>query len=110
MKDPAHYARWVRQFHGMEDVVPIDLDLLARRCGIAVHEDEYDSFLGLWLRIGSRQGILLDSRQIPRRRRFTLGHELGHACIPSHRKATNLKCIDKDLNESDIDRGIEAEA
>lgn len=110
MKDPAHYARWVRQFHGMEDTAPLDVDLLAKRCGIAVHEEEYDSFLGLWLHIGSREGILLDSRQIPRRRRFTLGHELGHSCIPSHRKATNLKCIDADLNEADVDRGIETEA
>jgi len=110
MKDPAHYARWVRQFHGMEDAAPLDVDLVAKRCGIAVHEDEFDSFLGLWLHIGSREGILLDSRQIPRRRRFTLAHELGHSCIPSHRKSTNLKCIDADVNEADIDRGIETEA
>ncbi len=110
MKDPSHYAKWVRKIHGMETAVPLDVDLLAERCGIAVHDDDFDGFLGLWLHAGSREGILLDARQTPRRRRFTLAHELGHSCIPTHRKATNLKCIDADLSEADTDRGIETEA
>jgi hypothetical protein len=94
----------------MEDAVPLDLDLLAKRCRIEIYEDTFDGFLGLWFRAGSREGIVLDSRQIPRRRRFTLGHELAHSCIPAHRKATNLKCLEADLTEADTDRGIETEA
>lgn len=110
LKDPAHYARWVRRFHEMEDVAPLDLDLLVERCRIEIYEDIFDGFLGLWFRAGSREGIVLDSRQAPRRRRFTLGHELAHSCIPSHRQATNLKCLDADLTEADTNRGIETEA
>lgn len=110
MKDPAHYARWVRQVHGMEMAIPLDLDLLAERCQIAVHDEEFDGFLGLWFCIEGIDGIVLDARQGRRRRRFTLGHEIGHACIPTHRKSGARQCLEVDLSEADVDRGLETEA
>ncbi len=110
MKDPAFYARWVRKVHDLETAAPLDVDLLVTRCGIEVYADEFDGFLGLWLRAGSKEGIVLDARQSARRRRFTLAHELGHACLPGHRKATILKCLASDVSDSDSARSIEAEA
>lgn len=94
----------------METDVPINVDLLAEKCGIPIHEDSIQGFLGLWLHFGSCEGIVLAEGQIPRRRRFTLAHELGHACLPAHRKRAGLKCLETDLTETDSDRTVEAEA
>lgn len=110
MKDPPNYARWVRKVHSMEDAVPISVDLLAEKCGIPIHEDSIQGFLGLWLHVSECQGIVLAEGQTSRRRRFTLAHELGHACIPTHSKAGILHCLEADLSEADVDRGLETEA
>lgn len=110
MKDPPHYARWVRRVHGMENAVPINVDMVAAKCGIPIYEDRFTGFLGLWLHVGDREGIVLAEGQMPRRRRFTLAHEIGHACLPTHRKAQGLKCLEDDLSEADTDPGMEAEA
>jgi hypothetical protein len=110
VKDPAHYARWVRRVHDVEEELPLDVDALATRCNIHVHDDEFDGFLGLWFTVQGRDAIVLDARQGRRRRRFTLGHELGHACMPSHRASGARQCLDTDLAEADSDRGLEAEA
>ncbi|HMO55398.1 MAG TPA: ImmA/IrrE family metallo-endopeptidase, partial [Tepidiformaceae bacterium] len=85
----------------MEDDIPVDVDLLAEKCGIPVHEDSIQGFLGLWLHVGDSEGIVLAEGQSPRRRRFTLAHELGHACLPTHRKSAGLKCLEEDLAERD---------
>lgn len=110
MKSPAHYARWVRTVHGLDDMVPLDVDLLADKCGIPVHDTEIDSFLGLCLRIDGRPAILLDSKQIRTRRRFTLAHELGHACIPTHHGLSSLKCVTEDLSGKDANQSVEQQA
>jgi hypothetical protein len=94
----------------METDIPIDVDLLAETCGIPIHEESIQGFLGLWLHFGSCEGIVLAEGQIPRRRRFTLAHELGHACLPTHRKSAGLKCLETDLIEGESDRTIESEA
>lgn len=61
--------------------------------------------------------ILLSSNSGPRRQRFSLGHELGHFLIPSHRPPTGeqFSCSREDLKLADaaqLDRHkrIEAEA
>lgn len=110
MKSPGDYARWVRRVHGLEEVVPLDVDDLARRCGITVAEETINSFLGLWLRVGSVEGIILDKRQGHARRRFTLAHELGHSCIPTHRKSASLRCLAVDLSGKDSGSTVEAQA
>jgi hypothetical protein len=94
----------------MEEEIPLDVDALAERCNIVVHEDEFDGFLGLWFSIQGRDGIVLHARQGRRRRRFTLGHELGHACMPTHRTSGARQCLETDLTEADADRGIETQA
>ncbi len=94
----------------MEDTVPISVDLLAENCGIPIYEDSIQGFLGLWFHVSECQGIVLAQGQTPRRRRFTLAHELGHACMPTHRKSSNLKCLEEDLTERDSDRALETEA
>lgn len=110
MLDPTHYARWVRKVHSMENDAPINVDQLAEKCGIAVHEDSIQGFLGLWFQVRDREGIILAEGLTRRRRRFTLAHELGHACLPAHRNSRALKCLDRDLTEADVDRGPETEA
>jgi hypothetical protein len=94
----------------METDIPISVDLLADKCGIPIHEDSIQGFLGLWLHLGECEGIVLAGGQTARRRRFTLAHELGHACLPTHRKSVGLKCLEDDLTEVDSDRTLESEA
>jgi len=110
MNDPQHYARWVRRVHSMEHDVPICVDLLAEKCRIPIYEDSIRGFLGLWFHVRECEGIVLAEGQAPRRRRFTLAHELGHACLPAHRKSAGLKCLEEDLSEADSNRTMETEA
>ena len=109
-RDAAHYARWVRRVHELEAAAPIDVDDLAQRCRIPVHECELTSALGLLLRVRDKEGILLANGQDPRQRRFTLAHELGHACIPSHRKKNALLCDVDDVRGHDLRHEVEREA
>jgi Zn-dependent peptidase ImmA (M78 family) len=88
----------------MADDAPLNLDRLAERCDIDVYEDQFDGFLGLCLRVGDRHGIALATGQIHARRRFTLAHELGHACMPGHSKAAVLQCLATDLSGADPDK------
>lgn len=94
----------------MKDDTPLDVDRLAECCGIRLYEDTFDGFLGLWFKVGDAHAIVLDDRQIPTRRRFTLAHELGHACIPRHAKSLSLRCLAADLSGADSGNTTEREA
>lgn len=94
----------------MKDDAPLDIDRLAECCGARVYEDSFDGFLGLWFKVGETHAIVLDERQIPTRRRFTLAHELGHACIPRHGQSVSLRCLAADLSGADPDKTTEREA
>lgn len=69
LKPPIDIESVVRQFADLErDDLPANCDAVVLRTG----------------RSRPRPLILLDERKPPRRRRFTLAHELGHLTIPWH--------------------------
>jgi hypothetical protein len=94
----------------MKDDAPLDVDRLAECCGVRLYEDQFDGFLGLWFKVGETHAVVLEERQIPTRRRFTLAHELGHACIPRHARSLSLRCLAADLSGADPDKTTEREA
>lgn len=110
-RTPADYARWVRQVHEVDSALPavVDLDDLADKCGVRVDLIDLDGCSGLLLRINGASGILLNERDSRRRRRFTLAHELGHFCIPTHANQT-LSCMSPETQWSSSERGLEREA
>ena len=55
-------------------------------------EDQLDGFAGLMLPSGDLFGILVNESDQLVRRRFTVAHELGHFCIPSHKHCA-VRCI-----------------
>lgn len=62
--------------------LPVDLEKVARRLGIEVHEREFaEEIDGLYLRMEGVSPVIAVNtsyRKPPVRRRFTLAHEIGH--------------------------------
>lgn len=100
--------------------IPIPVEKLAMQLGIEeIRELESDGFIGgLITNETKSRGVVLVQRQMKKeRRRFTIGHELGHFLIPAHRpgKEDRFLCSMKDLLEldpkiADMRRRWEAEA
>jgi IrrE N-terminal-like domain len=110
-KTPADYATWVRQVHELNGTTPRRIDLidLTHRCGGQVVETHLDGCAGVLVRATGGWGILVHQNDSPRRRRFTLAHELGHFCIPTHhRYATG--CVSPETVRSPKAKVIEREA
>lgn len=79
---------------------PIPIENLAREVGIVeIVGKETDSFEGALLVHPDRpQGAILYNLSAARpRRRFTIGHELGHFLIPWHRASGNTQCTKLDM-------------
>ncbi len=79
----------------------IPIEELAYEVGIADFQElEADAFEGaLVTDPRKRQGVILTKAGVrPERKRFTIGHELGHFLIPSHKG--NRQCTKEDLRES----------
>lgn len=86
-----HHPGWSRR---------VPLEDLARSVGIIDFQDlEVDGFEGALMTNPekSRGVILTRAGQREERRRFTVGHELGHFLMPSHRG--NRQCKASDLRE-----------
>lgn len=83
----------MKEVHGLSSSGPgpVDVFKIAERCGVHVGEAELGSFSGLLLQIDGVNGVLLRAGDSRRRKRFTLAHEIGHFCIPTHRRHT-LPC------------------
>src|SRR5882757_9299215 len=67
---------------------PLPIESLAEQLGITeIGELETDGFEGCRYALEDKQKgfILLNKASKGGRRRFTIGHELGHLCIPAHR-------------------------
>lgn len=80
-----------------------DLDTTAGKLGLVIKEVEADAFEGVLRRIKGRPiGTIALSRRVtdPRRRKFTLAHELGHYILPSHGE-TGSPCRPKDIERWD---------
>lgn len=79
---------------------PIQVEEFALSVGILEFRDlEVDGFVGaLMTNLEKTMGIILSAKGMGhRRRRFTIGHELGHYLIPAHRGDKN--CTSADLAE-----------
>ncbi|MBB4383266.1 ImmA/IrrE family metallo-endopeptidase [Bradyrhizobium sp. SBR1B] len=100
--------------------IPIPVEKLAIQLGIEeIKELESDGFIGglITNETKSRGVVLVQRRMKAERRRFTIGHELGHFLIPAHRpgKEDRFLCSMSDLLEldpkiADMRRRWEAEA
>ena len=95
---------------------PIPLEELAAAVGIQqIGELVTDGFEGMLLTNPEKsQGVIMvKSNGNLQRRRFTIGHELGHYLLPWHRQ-TSFSCSSESIKESILDpkaaRGIEMEA
>lgn len=80
---------------------PIQIEEFALSIGILEFRDlEVDGFVGaLMTDMEKTKGIILSAKGMGRRRRrFTIGHELGHFLIPAHRG--DKSCTSADLKET----------
>jgi transcriptional regulator with XRE-family HTH domain len=91
-ESPAPKVRWVVTATGAREAAeqlleaagvtspPVDVDDLARGCGVRVADADFDGEVdGLVVQLPDGGAIGLDrTRTHPARRRFTLAHELGH--------------------------------
>ena len=93
---------------------PIDVEAFALSIGILEFRDlEVDGFVGaLMTDLDKTKGIILSAKGLgPRRRRFTIGHELGHYLIPAHRGDKSCTSADlKEIRRDTLHRQEEAQA
>lgn len=95
----------IRQF---DDVpIPIPVRDIAHAVGIEkILEEDLESFEGcLWTdSFKTRGGILINKENGEKRKRFTLGHELGHFLLLDHypENADRFLCTKEDMTETDI--------
>src|SRR6266487_741282 len=99
--------------------VPIPIEGLARQLDIEdIQEFEADGFEGgLITDMARSRGLILTRNSRPFRRRFTIGHELGHFLIPTHMPdaAGRFLCSREDMRllsaaENDCRGRMEVEA
>lgn len=108
-RSPSSFARWVREVHGVQGDGRLDVSGLVTSCGGRVDEIDLVGCAGLLLPSSSVFGILLREGDSPRRKRFTVAHELGHFCLPLHRK-TAIRCIAPELARDGSTAAVEREA
>lgn len=81
--------------------LPIPIDEIARQLDIQdIREIETDGFVGSLVTDNSRSDgfIMLKAGLMPERRRFTIGHELGHFLMVHHKaSAGGFACTDADF-------------
>jgi hypothetical protein len=80
-----------------------DLESVAPKLGLLIRDVDADAYEGLLRRIKGRPiGTIALSRAVtdPRRRRFTLAHELGHYVLPSHAESDS-PCRPRDIERWD---------
>ena len=110
------------RIHELDPDLPLDFSIedLCRRLDIKDIEDKpISSFAAMLLMHPDRAwgSIVVAESTSPRRRRFSIGHELGHFLISSHRprEGSQFSCADVDFRlentrEADRARKMEAEA
>jgi hypothetical protein len=111
-RDGRRIATLFRRARNLHETRACDLEALLDEDGIEIVESVYPeaAFTGCLLRIDGGAGIMLAKGLSSGRRRFTLAHELGHFCIPSHAQSGST-CNEADLRDIDSDsKRREAEA
>lgn len=109
---PEESARIVRHNLGM-GYGPLDLAEVCRKLNLEVIEENLGpsgKAAGILVRSGKR-GIILVNKNIhyEPRKRFTVGHEIGHFCIPSHTE-NQYECILSDIETFHSNKAHETEA
>lgn len=104
-----------RRQRGLENTRCCDLDEILDEAQVEVATSERDEpgFAAVLIRLqGGGAGIMMAANQSKGRRRFSIGHELGHFFIPSHANAgPTLKCANAELRARSTDkRQLEWEA
>jgi Zn-dependent peptidase ImmA (M78 family) len=93
-----------RQIRDQFGVVPlrVPLEQIAKAVGIVgIKEFDTDEFEGTLVVSGSDGAVGLRKGMRSGRRNFTLGHEIGHFVIPSHRMAKlNFQCSTSDMGRN----------
>lgn len=111
-------ARIHELFHDMPDIIPLE-DICAQFDIENIQEIDTAGFEAALImdELKARGSILVAKGRAPERRRFSIGHELGHFLIPSHRPHPDrpFECSLSDfhvldLKEKNRRRRIEAEA
>jgi hypothetical protein len=72
------FAERLLQTYGITEPEEIDIEAIAYDQGAEVRYRKLDSCEARIIGYGSRAVITIDSDAHPRRKRFSLGHELGH--------------------------------
>ena len=81
---PARAARELLAHHAGA-LPPIDVEQLARDCGLQVIAAQFDDALsGVLVALDSGAVIGVNARHSRRRQRFSIGHELGHYLLDHH--------------------------
>ena len=93
----------------MEGDGRLDLAVLVNACGGRVDEIDLVGCAGLLLPGSSPFGILLREEDSPRRKRFTIAHELGHFCLPIHKRSA-IRCVAPELTRDGSVAPFEREA
>ncbi|WP_285009628.1 ImmA/IrrE family metallo-endopeptidase [Pedobacter faecalis] len=76
---------------------PVDVDLIARRCGVTVEKTDLgEDVTGLLVAQGETGIIAYSPHQGEQRRRFTIAHELGHFVLHRNDGADTV-FVDKDF-------------
>jgi len=106
---PEHYARELLAQLRI-NTVPTPVELICKNLGILLN---YNSGLSCESLIAQKNGktaiIINDRETYGHRKRFSIGHELGHYSIPSHLQDT-YQCSLNDLNHYTPDKIAESEA
>lgn len=81
--------------------VPVPLEEIAAALGIVeIVDHETDTFEGTLIVSGDKGAVALRKGMVPGRRRFTLGHEIGHFANPFHRLArSDFRCTAVDMHK-----------
>lgn len=93
--------------------VPVDPYIIAGEMGVTVTEDDCEGYTGMLLVVDGEALISVkQSIREPSKKKFTVGHEIGHFSIPEHitKERFIFKCTDKDLNTFGKKGDWEAEA
>ncbi|MDE2421645.1 MAG: ImmA/IrrE family metallo-endopeptidase [Gammaproteobacteria bacterium] len=92
-------------------VYPTPLERFVELAGIeSISELSTDGFEGMLITNPekSRGAIMIKAGTSPRRRRFTIAHELGHFLLPWHRQQ-KFSCKSSDIKDSSQNRGLAPE-
>jgi uncharacterized protein DUF955 len=108
-KSPGEFARWVREVHQVPNDRPVDLIRLVGLCGGLLEELDLVGCSGVLLPFDGVFGIALRQSDSRRRKRFTAAHELGHFCIPSHKRRA-IRCVSPEMARDNSARTVEREA